>query len=153
MAIFLDYFLVKNFAFTFCQFWFGIFCLWSAQSVYEDMMIASYNVVYTSIPVLILAIMDKDVNERSSLKNPSLYKLGPFLTLIHFKKYQIFCKIYIKNYQNFSKIIYFFNNLFFQNFFQKHKFFFKKYKIFIKKYEIFYSFLTKIQVITTHCST
>ena len=39
-------------------------------------MIASYNVVYTSIPVLILAIMDKDVNERSSLKNPSLYKLG-----------------------------------------------------------------------------
>ena len=85
MAIFLDYFLVKNFAFTFCQFWFGIFCLWSAQSVYEDMMIASYNVVYTSIPVLILAIMDKDVNERSSLKNPSLYKLGtlpPFFTLL-----------------------------------------------------------------------
>jgi len=71
-------------------------------------MIASYNVVYTSIPVLILAIMDKDVNERSSLKNPSLYKLGPHLIFIHFKKYQIF------------------NNRFFLNFFQKLKIFFQK---------------------------
>jgi hypothetical protein len=31
----------------------------SAANVYEDMMIASYNVVYTSVPVLVLAIMDK----------------------------------------------------------------------------------------------
>merc|ERR1712131_390307 len=68
MSIFLDYFLLKNFSFTFSQFWYGIYCMFSATKVYDDMMIAVFNVVYTALPPIVLALFDKVVNERTSLQ-------------------------------------------------------------------------------------
>ena len=59
MSIFLDYFLLKNFSFTFSQFWYGIYCMFSATKVYDDMMIAVFNVVYTALPPIVLALFDK----------------------------------------------------------------------------------------------
>ncbi|KAK2721275.1 hypothetical protein QYM36_003528, partial [Artemia franciscana] len=76
MAKFLRYFFYKNFAFTLCHFWFAFFCGFSAQTVFDPMFIAVYNLFYTSLPVLSLGFFDQDVNAANSLKYPQLYQPG-----------------------------------------------------------------------------
>ncbi|CAF0920378.1 unnamed protein product [Didymodactylos carnosus] len=56
---FLRYFFYKNFAFTLCQFWFAFFSGFSAQSVYDPFFVATYNMFFSSLPVLALGIFDQ----------------------------------------------------------------------------------------------
>ncbi|KAM9376045.1 phospholipid-transporting ATPase ID [Pholidichthys leucotaenia] len=76
MCKFLGYFFYKNFAFTLVHFWYGFFCGFSAQTVYDQWFITLFNIVYTSLPVLAMGLFDQDVSDRNSLRYPSLYKLG-----------------------------------------------------------------------------
>ncbi|KAK2842419.1 hypothetical protein Q5P01_012619 [Channa striata] len=76
MCNFLCYFFYKNFAFTLVHFWFGFFCGFSAQTVYDPWFITLFNIVYTSLPVLAMGLFDQDVNDHNSLRFPSLYKPG-----------------------------------------------------------------------------
>ncbi|XP_044213765.1 probable phospholipid-transporting ATPase IM isoform X1 [Thunnus albacares] len=76
MCNFLCYFFYKNFAFTLVHFWYGFFCGFSAQTVYDQWFITLFNIVYTSLPVLAMGLFDQDVNDRNSLRYPSLYKPG-----------------------------------------------------------------------------
>uniref|UniRef100_A0A7N8WQD4 Phospholipid-transporting ATPase n=1 Tax=Mastacembelus armatus TaxID=205130 RepID=A0A7N8WQD4_9TELE len=76
MCNFLCYFFYKNFSFTLVHFWYGFFCGFSAQTVYDQWFITLYNIVYTSLPVLGMGLFDQDVNDQNSLRYPSLYKPG-----------------------------------------------------------------------------
>ncbi|KAL1117506.1 hypothetical protein AAG570_003825, partial [Ranatra chinensis] len=76
MCKFLRYFFYKNFAFTLCHFWYAFFCGFSAQTVFDPMFIAVYNLFYTSLPVLSIGIFDQDVNDSSSITYPQLYTPG-----------------------------------------------------------------------------
>ncbi|XP_030624750.1 probable phospholipid-transporting ATPase IM [Chanos chanos] len=76
MCKFLRYFFYKNFTFTFVHFWYGFFCGFSAQTVYDQWFITLYNLVYTALPVLALALFDQDVNDRWSFQYPQLYSPG-----------------------------------------------------------------------------
>ncbi|KAI4893093.1 hypothetical protein NFI96_006919 [Prochilodus magdalenae] len=76
MCKFLRYFFYKNFTFTFVHFWYAFFCGFSAQTVYDEGFIALYNLVYTSLPVLGMALFDQDVNDGWSLEFPQLYVPG-----------------------------------------------------------------------------
>ncbi|XP_048732030.2 phospholipid-transporting ATPase ID-like isoform X2 [Ostrea edulis] len=76
MCKFLKYFFYKNFAFTLCHLWFAFFCGFSAQSLYDPYFVSFYNVFYTSMPVLILACFDQDVNDYYSIRYPKLYTPG-----------------------------------------------------------------------------
>eukprot|EP00731_Ephydatia_muelleri_P034005 Em0044g25a len=76
MTIFLRYFFYKNFAFAFSQFIFAFFCGFSAQPLYDPGFITFYNVIYTSLPVLAVSILDQDLSESRSIKNPDLYRAG-----------------------------------------------------------------------------
>uniref|UniRef100_A0A3B4VJR6 ATPase phospholipid transporting 8B4 (putative) n=1 Tax=Seriola dumerili TaxID=41447 RepID=A0A3B4VJR6_SERDU len=76
MCNFLCYFFYKNFAFTLVHFWYGFFCGFSAQTVYDQWFITLFNIVYTSLPVLSMGLFDQDVNDHNSLRYPSLYKPG-----------------------------------------------------------------------------
>uniref|UniRef100_A0AAR2LFG2 Phospholipid-transporting ATPase n=1 Tax=Pygocentrus nattereri TaxID=42514 RepID=A0AAR2LFG2_PYGNA len=76
MCKFLRYFFYKNFTFTFVHFWYAFFCGFSAQTVYDQSFIALYNLVYTSLPVLGMALFDQDVNDGWSLEFPQLYVPG-----------------------------------------------------------------------------
>ncbi|KAF2356558.1 P-type ATPase subfamily IV [Trinorchestia longiramus] len=76
MCKFLRYFFYKNFAFTLCHFWFAFFVGFSAQTVFDPMFIAVYNLFYTSMPVLALGVFDQDVNARNSMAYPKLYTPG-----------------------------------------------------------------------------
>ncbi|XP_078262268.1 putative phospholipid-transporting ATPase IM [Rhinoraja longicauda] len=76
MCRFLRYFFYKNFAFTLVHFWYGFFCGFSAQTVYDEWFITLYNLVYTSLPVLGLSLFYQDFNDRWSLAYPQLYEPG-----------------------------------------------------------------------------
>lgn len=76
MCKFLKYFFYKNFAFTLCHFWYAFFCGFSAQTLFDPYFITFYNVMYTSLPVLMMGVFDQDVNEYYSLRYPKLYAPG-----------------------------------------------------------------------------
>ncbi|KAG7265065.1 hypothetical protein CRUP_024305 [Coryphaenoides rupestris] len=80
MCKFLRYFFFKNFAFTLVHFWFSFF---------NDWFITLYNVCYSSLPVLLVGLMDQDVNDKLSLKFPKLYLPGQQGVLFNFKKFFI----------------------------------------------------------------
>ena len=56
------YFFYKNMLFTIPQFLFAFYCGYSAQTVFDDYYIATYNLVFTSLPLLARAILEQDVN-------------------------------------------------------------------------------------------
>ncbi|KAK3098825.1 hypothetical protein FSP39_023456 [Pinctada imbricata] len=76
MCKFLKYFFYKNFAFTLCHLWFAFFCGFSAQTLFDPYFISFYNVFYTSLPVLMLAGFDQDVDDYYSVRYPKLYAPG-----------------------------------------------------------------------------
>uniref|UniRef100_A0A8C7GB56 Phospholipid-transporting ATPase n=1 Tax=Oncorhynchus kisutch TaxID=8019 RepID=A0A8C7GB56_ONCKI len=76
MCKFLRYFFYKNFTFTFVHFWYGFFCGFSAQTVFDEWFITLFNLVYTALPVLSLSLFDQDVNDWWSFQYPQLYTPG-----------------------------------------------------------------------------
>uniref|UniRef100_A0AAQ5YM42 Phospholipid-transporting ATPase n=1 Tax=Amphiprion ocellaris TaxID=80972 RepID=A0AAQ5YM42_AMPOC len=89
MCRFLCYFFYKNFAFTMVHFWFGFFCGFSAQTVYDQYFITLYNIVYTSLPVLAMGIFDQDVPDQRSLEYPKLYEPGQLNLLFNKREFFI----------------------------------------------------------------
>jgi phospholipid-transporting ATPase len=56
------YFFYKNIVFTIPQFFFGFYCAYSGQTVYDDWYITFYNMVFTSLPLMIRALFEKDID-------------------------------------------------------------------------------------------
>ncbi|KAL3981629.1 phospholipid-translocating P-type ATPase flippase family protein [Acanthocheilonema viteae] len=75
---FLRYFFYKNFAFTLTHFWYSFFCGYSAQSIYNPVLIACYNLFFTSLPVLAMGIFDQDLDDVCSMKYAKLYIPGQY---------------------------------------------------------------------------
>ncbi|CAI2350474.1 unnamed protein product [Caenorhabditis sp. 36 PRJEB53466] len=78
MAKFLRYFFYKNFAFTLTNFWYSFFCGYSAQTVFDAILIACYNLFFTALPVLAMGSLDQDVDDHYSLRYPKLYLPGQY---------------------------------------------------------------------------
>ena len=55
------YFFYKNMLFTIPQFIFAFYCGFSAQTIFDDIYISLYNLVFTSLPLVIRAIFEQDV--------------------------------------------------------------------------------------------
>uniref|UniRef100_A0A8C5H9K1 Phospholipid-transporting ATPase n=1 Tax=Gouania willdenowi TaxID=441366 RepID=A0A8C5H9K1_GOUWI len=86
MCKFLRFFFFKNFAFTLVHFWYSFFNGYSAQ---VNMFITLYNLCYSSLPVLLVGLLDQDVNDRLSLKFPKLYLPGQQGLLFNYKNFFI----------------------------------------------------------------
>ncbi|TRY95010.1 hypothetical protein DNTS_004667 [Danionella cerebrum] len=89
MCKFLRYFFYKNFAFTLVHFWFSFFNGFSSQTAYEDWFITLYNVCYSSLPVLLVGLLDQDVNDKLSLRFPKLYLPGQQGALFNYRNFFI----------------------------------------------------------------
>ncbi|KAF5903013.1 phospholipid-transporting ATPase IC, partial [Clarias magur] len=89
MCKFLRFFFYKNFAFTLAHFWYSFFSGFSAQIAYEDWFITLYNVLYTSLPVLLVGLLDQDVNDKLSLRFPRLYLPGQQGSLFNYTNFFI----------------------------------------------------------------
>ncbi|EGR28497.1 phospholipid-translocating p-type flippase family protein, putative [Ichthyophthirius multifiliis] len=56
------YFFYKNMIFTIPQFFFAFYCGFSGQTIFDDIYISLYNLVFTALPLIIRAIFDQDIN-------------------------------------------------------------------------------------------
>ncbi|XP_071370015.1 phospholipid-transporting ATPase IC-like [Centroberyx affinis] len=59
------------------------------QVAYEDWFITLYNVCYSSLPVLLVGLLDQDVNDKLSLKFPKLYLPGQQGSLFNYRNFFI----------------------------------------------------------------
>lgn len=55
------YFFYKNMLFTIPQFIFAFYCGYSGQTIFDDVYISLYNLFFTSLPLVIRAILEQDV--------------------------------------------------------------------------------------------
>uniref|UniRef100_A0A8D9F8N4 Phospholipid-transporting ATPase n=1 Tax=Cacopsylla melanoneura TaxID=428564 RepID=A0A8D9F8N4_9HEMI len=87
---FLRYFFYKNFTFTLCHFWYAMFCGFSVQTI---LYISVFNLFYTSLPILTIAVFDQDVSDTNSLRYPKLYEPGMHNRLFNEREF-VFCSLH-----------------------------------------------------------
>ncbi|KAH8739185.1 P-type ATpase (calcium/phospholipid-transporter), partial [Cryptosporidium ryanae] len=71
------YMFYKNFTVGIPVFIYGYFTLWSGTRLYFDYWYQVYNVILSSVPIIVVSVFDFDVPKRESLLNPKLYRYGP----------------------------------------------------------------------------
>ncbi|KAF2425815.1 phospholipid-translocating ATPase [Tothia fuscella] len=69
-------FFYKNLVWTFALFWFQIFDNFDIAYVYDYTYIILYNLAFTSLPVILMGVLDQDVDDKVSLAVPQLYRRG-----------------------------------------------------------------------------
>ena len=62
ISSFVLYFFYKNVVLTMPHYFFAYFCGFSAMTVFDEWYIQFYNIIFTSIPVLLLGILDWDIH-------------------------------------------------------------------------------------------
>ncbi|EGD80945.1 ATP10A protein [Salpingoeca rosetta] len=70
------YFFYKNSCLVWVIFYFQIFAGFSGQPAIEQLYLQTYNLLWTSIPPIITAVFDQDVQPNILLNNPALYEQG-----------------------------------------------------------------------------
>ena len=64
----------KNYVYAMANVWFGCVSAMSAQPVFTTAAIATFNVLWTSLPTVAFACFDQDVSPATSLAHPELYR-------------------------------------------------------------------------------
>ncbi|CAN4126271.1 unnamed protein product [Withania somnifera] len=66
----------RNAVFVFMLFWYILYAAFSTTSALTDWSSVFYSLIYTSIPTLVVGILDKDLSDKTLLKYPKLYAAG-----------------------------------------------------------------------------
>lgn len=56
--------LLQNITYTLTQFWFNLYAGYSGQRLYDDWYQSLYNIMFTSIPVMAMGLLDQDASAR-----------------------------------------------------------------------------------------
>ena len=72
-AFLIQYSFYKNIAFCTGQFLFMFFNNYSANTIFDSFFLVMYNTIYSSLPVLVFAILEKNISADKLLKDPRLY--------------------------------------------------------------------------------
>lgn len=70
------YFFYKNLIFALTQFLYTFHTGFSGQRFYDDWFQTLYNVIFTTLPVIMVGVFEKDVSASTSIRFPELYKEG-----------------------------------------------------------------------------
>ncbi len=76
VARLVTYFFYKNTFFGFTLFWYNAWAFFSGQPCYNDYMMSCFNVFFTSLPIIVVAVLDQDVSPAVSHHYPALYGQG-----------------------------------------------------------------------------
>ncbi|KAI8622273.1 hypothetical protein BC830DRAFT_751714 [Chytriomyces sp. MP71] len=68
--------LYKNITFYGTQLFFQFWCGYSGTSLYEQWTLSLNNVLFTSLPVMVVGIFEKDLNKSTLMAVPELYRYG-----------------------------------------------------------------------------
>ena len=69
-------FFYKNMVWTWAIFWYQIFCNFDVSYIFEYTYILLFNLLFTSVPVILMGVLDQDVSDTVSLEVPQLYRRG-----------------------------------------------------------------------------
>jgi len=69
-----QYSFYKNMAMFIVQLWYAIFSLFSAQTLYDGIVMAVFNVIITFLPPFFYALFERDMPEEAILANPGAYR-------------------------------------------------------------------------------
>ena len=69
------------------QFWFGWNNWLSGQTLYEAVNYQLYNIVFTSMPIVLYALLDKQTSDIVLLREPVYYAPGPKRLLFNTKRF------------------------------------------------------------------
>ncbi|WBW74039.1 plasma membrane phospholipid-translocating ATPase complex, ATPase subunit Dnf2 [Schizosaccharomyces osmophilus] len=69
-------FFYKSVVWTFTLFWFQIYNNFDANYLFDYTYIMLFNLIFSSLPVIVMGVYDQDVSAEVSLKIPQLYKRG-----------------------------------------------------------------------------
>jgi magnesium-transporting ATPase (P-type) len=69
----INYSFYKNMACSFCQIIFQFFCSFSGNTVFNPLFMMVYNVLFTSVPPVVYAVLERDVGMQSMMIRPELY--------------------------------------------------------------------------------
>ncbi|CAN6331720.1 unnamed protein product [Urochloa humidicola] len=86
IASMICYFFYKNITFGVTLFLYEAYTSFSGQAFYNSWALASYNVFFTSLPVIAMGVFDQDVSARFCLKFPMLYQEGPQNLLFRWRR-------------------------------------------------------------------
>lgn len=76
ISFMVKYFFYKNFVFGFSIFFCNALTMFSGQSAFQDWFLSLYNVLFTALPVGVVAVLDQDVKSIYRLRYPALYMQG-----------------------------------------------------------------------------
>ncbi|KAJ6428710.1 hypothetical protein OIU84_020393 [Salix udensis] len=66
----------RNAIFVFVLFWYALFACFTLTTAINEWSSMLYSIIYTSLPTIVVAILDKDVSRNNLLKYPQLYGAG-----------------------------------------------------------------------------
>ncbi|XP_059644919.1 phospholipid-transporting ATPase 1-like [Cornus florida] len=66
----------RNAVFVLMLFWYILFTAFSTTSALTDWSSVFYSVIYTSVPTIVVGILDKDLSHKTLLQYPKLYSAG-----------------------------------------------------------------------------
>jgi phospholipid-translocating ATPase len=69
-------FFYKNIIWVFTLFWFQVFCNFDITYDFDYTYIILINLLFTSVPVVLMGVFDQDVSDTVSLAVPQLYRRG-----------------------------------------------------------------------------
>ncbi|KAL5118976.1 phospholipid transporting ATPase [Pleosporales sp. CAS-2024a] len=69
-------FFYKNIIWVFALFWYQIYTNFDSQYIFDYTYIIFFNLAFTSLPVIVMGVLDQDVDDRVSLAVPQLYRRG-----------------------------------------------------------------------------
>jgi phospholipid-translocating ATPase len=69
-------FFYKNMVWTWASFWYQAYTDFDISYVFEYTYILMFNLFFTSVPVVLMGVLDQDVNDAISLAVPELYRRG-----------------------------------------------------------------------------
>ncbi|OTB08308.1 hypothetical protein M426DRAFT_52148 [Hypoxylon sp. CI-4A] len=69
-------FFYKNMVWTLAIFWFQCFCNFDITYLFEYTYILLFNLIFTSVPPIVIGVLDQDVSDKVSLAVPQLYRRG-----------------------------------------------------------------------------
>lgn len=69
-------FFYKNLVWTFSLFWYQIYDNYDCSYIFDYTYVILFNLAFTSLPVILMGVLDQDVSDKVSLAVPQLYRRG-----------------------------------------------------------------------------
>jgi len=74
LSTLVQYSFYKNVASFTCNLLFAIYSNWSGISMYDDLYLVMFNMVYTSLPIIVFGLCEQNVEAKKLLGDPNLYR-------------------------------------------------------------------------------